>query len=214
MRGSKFFFLLLPVCAYAQPQYTIQDLGSLPNMPSCTGTAISQSGQVAGYCSPAGGSVFFGAATHGFLYSSGVLTDMGQTSKPTVPTGVNDSGVVVGAYVNINLATGVAVAPFIYQNGSIQTFTGVPTDAAPFGLNDAGQSAATQILAGGFNFFISSQAFFITGTGTSTALASPGGAQGVAFGVSTSGDWVAGGSASVIAQQLASLKGLLWRRGT
>jgi uncharacterized protein (TIGR03437 family) len=214
MQGSKVFLLLLPIWAYAQPQYTIQDLGSLPNMPSCTGTAISQAGNVAGYCNQLGSSVFLGGSSHGFLYASGVLTDMGQTSEPTVPTGVNDSGVVVGAYVHINLEAGVSVAPFIFQNGSIQTFVGVPSNAAPFGLTNAGQSAATQILAGGFNFFISSQAFFITGAGTSTPLASGGGSQGVAFGISPSGDWVAGGTANVIAQQLASLKGSLWHNGT
>src|ERR1700693_6477085 len=168
MQGSRVLLLLLPICAYAQPKYTIQDLGSLPNMPSCTGTAISQAGKVAGYCSPEGGSVFLGGATHGFLYAHGVLTDMGQTSKPTVPTGVNDSGEVVGAYVNINLATGISVAPFLFQNGNIQTYTGVPSNAAPFGLTNAGQAAATQISARGFNFFIASEAYLITGAGTST----------------------------------------------
>ncbi len=219
MQGSRILLLLLPIgtfapiCAYAQPKYTIQDLGSLPNMPSCTGTALSQAGNVTGYCSPAGGSVVLGGATHGFLYSNGVLTDMGQTSKPTVPTGVNDSGLVVGAYVNINLARGITVAPFLFQNGNVQTFTGVPSNAAPFGLTNAGQSAATQVLASGFNFFIASEAYLITGTGTSTALSSSKGSQGFAFGISTSGDWVAGGTANVIAEQLASLAPSLWHSG-
>jgi uncharacterized protein (TIGR03437 family) len=127
---------------------------------------------------------------------------------------VNDSGVVVGAYVNISLATGVAISPFIYQNGSIQTFVGVPSNAAPFGLNNAGQSAATQILAGGFNFFIASQAFSVTGTGASTILPLSGASEGVAFGISPSGDWIAGGTVNEVAQQLASLKGALWHNGT
>ena len=114
------------VAAFAQPKFMIQDLGTLPNMPSCTGTAISQSGMVTGYCNLAGGSVFNDSPTHPFLYSSGVMKDLGTTSKSAVPTGVNDSGVVVGTYFNISLITGLAVAPFIYQNGAIQKFNGVP----------------------------------------------------------------------------------------
>jgi uncharacterized protein (TIGR03437 family) len=214
MRCCKILFLLLPICAYGQPQYMIQDLGSLPSMPSCTGTAISQAGNVTGYCNAVGGSIFFGTESDGFLYSKGVLTDLGATGKPTVPTGVNDSGMVTGAYVIINLQSGITVAPFIYQNGSIQTFTGVPSNAAPFGLNNAGQAAATQILAGGFNFFIASQAYLVTGTGTSKALPSSGSSQAVALGISPSGDWVAGATPNVIEQSLASLKPALWHDGT
>ncbi len=213
MRGHKFLFLILPVCAFGQPKYTVQDLGSLPTLPSCTGTAISQSGNVTGYCTVAGGSVFLETPTHGFLFSKGTLTDLGQTGKPTVPTGVNDSGVVVGTYVNINLSKGIAVSPFIYQNGSTQQFVGVPNNAAPFGLNNTGQSAATQVSQGGFNFFVASQALLITGSGTTTALPSGQSSQGVAFGISPSGDWVAGGSPNVVAQQLASIKASLWHGG-
>jgi uncharacterized protein (TIGR03437 family) len=213
MRGPKYLFLILPVCAYGQPKYMIQDLGSLPDMPSCTGTAISQSGNVAGYCNVPGSSVLLGTPTHGFLYSKGTLTDLGQTGKPTVPTGVNDSGVVVGPYVEINLSQGVSLAPFIYQNGSIQPFAGVPNNAGPFGLTNAGQAAATQVEAGGVNFFVASQALLITGAGTSTPLSSAQASQGVAFGISPSGDWIAGGTANVIAHQLASLKGALWHGG-
>jgi uncharacterized protein (TIGR03437 family) len=213
MRGYKYLFLILPICAYGQPKYMIQDLGSLPNLPSCTGTAISQSGNVTGYCTAAGGSVFLGTPTHGFLYSKGTLTDLGQTGKPGVPTGVNDSGVVVGAYVDINLAKGLSVSPFIYQNGSTQQFVGVPDNAAPFGLTNGGQSAATQVAEGGFNFFVASQALLITGAGTSTTLSSAEASQGFAFGISPSGDWVAGGTANVVAHQLASLNGTLWHAG-
>src|SRR5579864_8370587 len=98
MNGYKIFAFLLPLCAFGQTKYMIQDLGTLSNMPSCTATAISQSGQVTGYCNPAGGSIITGAATRGFLYSKGTLMDLGPSPKQSlVPTGVNDSGVVVGA---------------------------------------------------------------------------------------------------------------------
>jgi uncharacterized protein (TIGR03437 family) len=213
MHASRVFLLLLPLSLYGQPKYMVQDLGSLTDNPSCTGTAISQSGIVAGYCNAAGGSVFLGVPTHPFLYSKGVLTDLGQTGKPSVPTGVNDSGTVDGTYVNINLSKGLAVSPFIYQNGSIQQFVGVPSNAAVFGLTNAGDAAATQISEGGYNFFVASQALLITGAGTSTPLSSAQSSQGTAFGISPSGDWVAGATANVVARQLASLKGSLWHAG-
>lgn len=193
----------------------IQDLGSLPNLPSCTGTAISQSGNVTGYCGPAGGSIVFAADTHGFLYSKGVLNDLGATSQPTVPTGVNDAGTVVGAYIDINLSKGVSVSPFLYQNGSIQTFSGIPTNAGAFGLTNTGQSAATQVNQGGVNFFVASEAFLVTLGSPATSLApSKGkGMEGAAFGISPSGDWVAGASVTIIASTLVALTGTLWHNG-
>jgi len=210
----KILFLLVPICVYGQPQYMIQDLGSLPNLPSCAGSAISQSGNVTGYCSALGGSILLGASTHGFLYSKGVLTDLGGSSKPVLPTGVNDSGLVVGGYISINFVKGVSGAPFLYQNGSIQAYAGVPSNAAPFGLNNAGQSAATQVNAGGENFFVSADAFLFSASGSATALPASKGTQSSAFGISPSGDWVAGASASVVGKTLTSLSATLWNNGT
>ncbi len=215
MHYYKILFFLLPICAFAQqPQYMIQDLGSLPNQPSCTGTAISQAGNVTGYCNPAGGSIFFGTDTHAFLYSKGVLNDLGATSKPTVPTGVNDAGTVVGTDIKINLEQGVSVTPFLYQNGSIEMFNGIPNNAGPFGLTNAGQSAATQVNAGGLNFFVASDAFLVTPGGTATSLTPSKGMEGAAFGISPSGDWVAGASTNIVAGSLVALAGTLWHNGT
>ncbi len=211
MHRFKILAFLLPLGASAQPKYTIQDLGTLPNMPSCTASAISQSGQVTGYCGPAGGSIFRGTATRAFLYANGVMKDLGQTSKPTVPTGVNDAGLVVGAYINISLISGISTSPFIYQNGAIQRFAGVPQGCLPFGLNNAGQSAATDIFAGGLNLFFASQALQITSTGSSTVLQPSSGSQGVAFGISATNDWVAGASAS--STVLGTIKPTLWHSG-
>jgi hypothetical protein len=43
--------LIVPGYLAAQtPQFTIQDVGTLPDLPACNGTAISQSGNVVGYC--------------------------------------------------------------------------------------------------------------------------------------------------------------------
>jgi uncharacterized protein (TIGR03437 family) len=214
MHRFKILAFLLPWCAFAQPKYMIQDLGTLPNMPSCTATAISQSGQVTGYCNPAGGSILNGTSTRAFLYSNGVMKDLGATSKPTVPTGVNDAGLVVGAYVNLSLLTGLSVSPFIYQNGSIQRLTGVSNNFAPFGITNSGQIAGSEISAGGGNFFITSEAFEIASPGGSPVALNPAnGGQGAAFGLSAANDWVTGASISVVANQIASIKPTLWHNG-
>src|SRR5262245_44192709 len=113
----------------AQPKYTIQDLGSLPGAPACAATAISQSGQVTGYCTAAGGSVIVGSATRAFVYANGAMKDLGVSPQPTlVPTGINDSGLVIGTFVTIRLFSGFSVAPFVYQNGAIVALSGVPSD--------------------------------------------------------------------------------------
>jgi uncharacterized membrane protein len=111
------------------PRFTIQDIGTLPNLPSCNGTALSQAGNVAGYCTASVGQNLLSstAATHVFLYSKGVMTDLNISYPPTgaVATGVNDSGVVVGGALNVSLQDSTASAtPFIYQNGAAQTSPG------------------------------------------------------------------------------------------
>lgn len=122
--------LLAAGVAVAQtPQFTIQDLGTLPNLPSCNATALSQAGNVAGYCTAMLGQNLLSSttATHVFLYSKGSMTDLNITYPPTgaVPTGVNDSGVVVGGALNISIqdSTGSAT-PFIYQNGGLSPSQG------------------------------------------------------------------------------------------
>lgn len=216
MHRYTFLFLLVPISVFAQPQYTIQDLGTLPSLPSgsCVATAISQAGIVAGYCNAAGGSIVFGVDTQPFVYSKGVLTGLGITNQPAVPLGVNDSGVVVGGNVNINLKTGISVSPFIYQNGSIQAFTGIPGSVLPFGLTNSGKSAATKITAGGENFFVASQALQITTAGTSTPLSPSSGSEAVAFGISPSGAWISGGSGTASGEELGSQTPTLWNNGT
>jgi probable HAF family extracellular repeat protein len=106
------FFLLAPVYLAAQaPQFTIQDLGTLPNLPSCNATALSQGGNVVGYCTSAAGQnlLLNTPATHVFLYSKGTMTDLNITAPSTAfPTGVNDSGTVVGGALTVNLLSETA----------------------------------------------------------------------------------------------------------
>ena len=60
---------------------------------------LSESGDVVGYCTVHTNQnlLLSAPATHVFLYSNGVMTDLNVTLPPTAfPTAVNDAGVVVG----------------------------------------------------------------------------------------------------------------------
>ena len=217
--------LLVPGYLAAQgPQFSIQDLGTLPNLPACNGTALSQSGDVVGYCTATAGQnlLLNGPATHVFLYSKGAMTDLNITSPATgvFPTGVNDADTVVGGAIQVNLTSVTAAAlPFIYQNGAVQSPSGPIENTLPLAVNDAGQMVATSLQVGGgsggklnLNFFVESQAFLdpLSG-GAVTQLAAPaGGGSGAAFGINSSGV-VAGAS---VAQNASVVNPLLWTNAT
>ncbi len=213
--------LLAPGYLAAQaPQYSIQDLGTLPNLPACNGTALSQSGDVVGYCTATAGQnlLINDPATHVFLYSKGAMTDLNITSPATgvFPTGVNDAHTVVGGTIQVNTTSLTASAlPFIYQNGAVQSTSGPIENTLPLAVNDAGQMVATSLQVGGssgFNFFVQSQAFLdpLSG-GAVTQLAAPAsGGSGAAFGINSSGE-IAGAS---VAQNASVVMPLLWTNAT
>src|SRR5215469_2707349 len=91
-------FLSLTAMAWAQPKFTITELGTLPNLNACIATAISPKGNVAGYCHMPGQAVGQ-SGSQGFLYSGGTLTGLPPGAGPQVAVGVNDSGSVIGLTV-------------------------------------------------------------------------------------------------------------------
>jgi uncharacterized protein (TIGR03437 family) len=212
--------LIAPGYVAAQaPQFTIQDLGTLPNLPSCNGTALSQSGNVAGYCTSQIDENLLSSntSTHVFLYSKGVMTDLNVTYPPTgaVPTAVNDSGAVVGGALNLDLvdSTGSA-SPFIYLNGAIQP-PSVPLESLlPLGLNNAGQMIGTAIEIGNYtlNYFIDSKAFLVPISGGAiTQLAAPtSGGGAAAFAINSNGV-VAGAG---VGQNATNITPMLWQNLT
>ena len=212
----KFLFMVIvsvaPVCVFAQtlPKYTIKDLGSLPGKPNCSALAVSQSGLVAGWCGASAG------AFTGFLYSNGVMKDLGAPAMPdaVVPLAVNDAGVVVGDYLQGNSIENVVFAgPFLYQNGSVQPMPNIFTSFVPFGLNNSGQIAGTEFnsLAERFvNYFYGQAILIPTLGGQPTTLLPIGVQQGVALAISPNGAWVAGASAS---RDGATVTPTLWRAG-
>ena len=212
MRKFLFLLLLAPCFGHAQsvPKYTIQDLSTLPGMSSCAAISLSQSGLVTGWCS-SGGSAF-----SGFIYSNGAMKNLGAPPIPAavLPLAVNDSGVVVGDYLQGDLTQGVLfVGPFVYQNGSIQNLTNVSQAFVPFALSNSGQIAGTQ-LNNPSELFLSyfyGQAMQIqTPGGAPSPLPPVGATQAVALGMSANGKWVAGSSA---ARDGSTVLATLWQAG-
>jgi uncharacterized protein (TIGR03437 family) len=210
--------LVLSSTAWAQaPQYTIQDLGALPNYPACAATGLSQAGNVTGYClSQQGTGLLNSPVSHAFLYSKGAMTDLNLSAQSTpVPTAVNDSGVVAGAYLTAILGNGggsLSATPFIVQqDGSLLQPPSSLQSLLPFGLNNAGQLVGSQVEVSGnsLNFFINSKAvlFAVTGGATTILAPPPGTGAGVAFGVNSTGV-VAGGS---IGQGGTEVTPLIWQ---
>ena len=82
------------------PMTGIADLGTLPNGTCSRGMFISDSGHVTGIASTSAGSQCFGdAGDHAFLWSASTgMIDLGVLpgGSFSIPTGINDSGRVVG----------------------------------------------------------------------------------------------------------------------
>lgn len=210
--------LLAAGTLFAQgPQFTIQDLGTLPDLPACNATALSQSGDVVGYCSAAAGQnlVLTSPMTHVFHYSKGKMTDLNVNNLTTpIPTGVNDAGTVVGGQLTVNFASATATAtPFIFQNGAFLPPSGQLQSALPFGLNNAGQmvGASIQINDSSHDFVLISGAFVDTlSTGKVTTLgAAVAGSGGGAFNVSPLGV-IAGAS---VGSNASSFAPVIWQNG-
>ena len=125
--------------------YTVTDLGTLGGTTS-SATGINAEGSVVGYSTIAGD-----AASHGFLWRHGVMTDLG-----TLPGGtnsranaINDLGQIVGssdALTPSANAAGQVVAPqaFLYSHGKLtdidpDTQLSYTPGSWAYAINDAGQ---------------------------------------------------------------------------
>jgi uncharacterized protein (TIGR03437 family) len=200
-------FALACVChAQNPPKFSIQDLGSLPDLPNCTGVALSQSGLVAGYCrGGTGGGILDGASTRGFLWANGKMTDLGAAPKPVVvPTAVNDSGTIIGSFFQGARNNVIFVGPFLYQNGAFQpnaplaTFPVEPQVFVPFGLTNSGLACGTLTRTDtSLTELKGSEAFLfsLSAGGAPSPLALPlGTSSNAVFGISPNGRWAAGGA--------------------
>jgi probable HAF family extracellular repeat protein len=144
--------------AYAQPQYTVNDLGTLGGDQSVA-AGINKLGQVAGTSTTASG------ASHAFRTAPNssinpTMDDLGTLGgADSTSVGLNASGQVVGASQNV---AGVQRSFRTAPNGPINpatddlgTLGGPPPfpgalDTLVLGINDAGSAVGTSRAAGGF----------------------------------------------------------------
>ena len=111
---------------------SVIDLGTLGGS-SSRATGINSNGQVVGY------SLTAGRDTHAFLYSGGLMTDLGILTFPlySQANGINASGQVVGYW----LAASGATHAFLYSNGAMTDLGSLPgeSESQATGINDSGQ---------------------------------------------------------------------------
>jgi probable HAF family extracellular repeat protein len=137
--------------AFLYSDGTMQDLGTLPGGLYSFGYAINRSGQVAGGSEinpgPTPGFLF---PRHAFLYSNGVMQDLGTLpdSHFSEAMGINQAGQVVG---NAILNRSLDPRPFLYSDGKLQDLNSlISSDSGwlllyAFAINDRGQITGTGI---------------------------------------------------------------------
>jgi len=149
--GSSYFSGNLTAHAFLYRNGSLKDLGSLGGGQGfgpgqSYGLGINDSGQITGYSDLAAPPKPF----HAFLYSNGVMTDLGTLGgSQSRGFGINNSGQVTGDSL---LASGLSHA-FLYSNGTM-TDLGTLGGAKSVGyaLNSRGQVTGESYLAGTAGF--------------------------------------------------------------
>jgi probable HAF family extracellular repeat protein len=163
-------FALLGLPRPAPAGYLVTDLGYLG-----TGqvNGINNSGQVVGSYSTSGG------ASHAFLYSGGVMTDLGTLGGTySWASAINDAGQVVGYSSS---ARGYTHA-FLYSGGSMKDLGTLGGDSGATGINASGQVVGYSYLASG-----SAYHGFLYGGGHMTDLGTLGGTSSWASAINDAG---------------------------
>jgi probable HAF family extracellular repeat protein len=174
--------LTIPHLVVAQPKYTITDLGTLGGAASYA-YGINNRGQVTGYSDTTNG------LQHAFLYSSGMITDLGElppcvggtgiTCEGSQGYGVNNAGQVVGfSYTTPNFHA------FLYSGGTMTDLGTLGRDSFAYGINDSGQVTGYAYDSGG------GPHAFLYNNGTMTDLGTLGGCCSDAYAINSSGQVV------------------------
>jgi probable HAF family extracellular repeat protein len=162
--------------AISTPIYRLTDLGTLGGTTSGA-AGVNDNGQVAGAAATPGGT------SHAFLYSGGVMTDLG-TLGGTFSSGadaINSAGEVVG---QASTSAGLQHA-FLYSGGAMSDLgTLGGTFSVAQGINAAGSIVGRSVNSGG-----QVHAFLYSG-GMMTDLGTLGGASSSALGISVNGQIV------------------------
>jgi probable HAF family extracellular repeat protein len=168
---------LLPSDVYAL-SYTVTPLGALgdPQTAETRAFGINQSGAVTG------DSHVTGTTAHAFIYSGGIMVDIGTLG------GVNSTGLAINNGGQVTGASDVSAGAshaFLYGGGAMTDLGTLPgfTESVGNAINDLGQVAghSYSLLAGS-----PTQAFLYSG-GTMTPLGTLGGRDSYAFGINNGG---------------------------
>jgi probable HAF family extracellular repeat protein len=178
-------------------RFTVTDVGTLGGGTYSEAWAINNSGEVAGHSNLAGG------PRRAFLFSGGVLTDLGTLGgTESGARAINDAGQIAG-WAKTSVGSTHA---FLRTAGAMQdlgTFGSATDDSDAYGINDAGQVAGWAELGMG-----AGPHAFLYGAGSKQDLGALGGYWSYAFGVNTSGQ-VAG----VASDASGSARAFLWSGG-
>ena len=160
----------LTTSVWSSPVYTLKDLGNLGGT-DITVTGVNSTGQVTGFGLTSQGDY------HAFLWSSGVMTDLGvySTNSESQAGGINNSGVIAGTQ------TGSAGTQAGTWTGGVYTPVGNAGTSAT-GINDAGQVVGMYTTANGQGHAYRTSGASIQDLGT---LA--GGIWSAAYGINNSG---------------------------
>ena len=167
------FAIFSSVRAYAQ-QYTISDLGTVPGGQGSEALGINSAGQIVGFAVTSSGT------DHAFLYSNGVMTDLGTLGGAySQATAINNNGQIVG-WSDV----GSSYHSFLYSGG---TMTDISANmgywSQALAINNSGQ------IVGFFNDGQADQGYLYS-QGSVTTLGSLGGNETEATGINDSGQIV------------------------
>jgi probable HAF family extracellular repeat protein len=145
--------LALPLLASADPRYAVTAVAGANSWAN----DLNNAGQVVGYMDT-------GSAYHAFVYTSGMLTDIGTLGgADSGANAINDLGQVVG-----NSATaGGAYSGFLYSGGTM-TALGSASNMLAFGINNSGTVTGSMFVTVGDDSF--RHAYTLTSGGTLTDL--------------------------------------------
>jgi probable HAF family extracellular repeat protein len=186
----------LAPAARASPSYSITIIPLPANAASLTPTALNNNGQVTGSLQ------FQGQSSHAFLYSGGVVTDLGTLLYPgsviqgnATGQAINDAGVIVGTFsdpVSDSWSYG-----FVSSSGSLTALNGSSgyTNCTATGINTSSNSNASSLIVGGCSNPTLNTAFsaVYSSSGTPQGVGPTGGS---AYGVNAYGQVAAVGSSS------------------
>jgi probable HAF family extracellular repeat protein len=200
---------------YNNSDGTFTDMGTLGGLQS-NATAINNLGQVTGSALIGGPQ----AISHAFLYSNGVMTDIGTLTGSAYSVGyaINDSGEVAGAFSvgpENSFQPAYYLTAFTYSNGVITNLTPnfSPTGAnynLGFGINNSGQVAGEAGAYGGTFPFL-----FSGGVLTDLTPNSPNGGDnvgaGIAYAINNIGDVV---GSMIVPTETPGIRAFVYSNGT